>query len=475
MRSVHAAGQTFLSGVQPFSRTGLSPRPPAVSVSRHLIYRVFPRDLELEFKSRLSALMPSPILPNLCRTLPQGRLLSGLLLATTAFSLAAAPTEIGGFSTERLRRLDAYADRLVADHKYSGLVVVVTRDGRPVYSKTAGTSNDAGRPIRTDDIFAIASLSKIVTSVAVLMLVEEGRVGLNNPVSDYLPGFASTPVAVTGPDGTVRLMPQARPITVRHLLTHTSGLVSFDPPAGLPKSETPTRTARSFTTLADAVEYLTHVPLRHQPGEAWTYGVSTDVLGRVIEVASGQPFETFLDQRIFRPLRMKDTAFEVPAAQHSRQVDRDERQPDGSQRRIPSPARMQPWPSGAGGLFSTPTDYIRFAHLLLNGGAIDGVRLLSPKTVELMRMDQLNGLAKPTKIYPVSDGFGLGVEIRTDVARSGWLGSQGTFGWNGATTAYCAIDPRERLVMMIWAQHTPNAEFGLYEQFNTLVYQAQVR
>jgi hypothetical protein len=270
-------------------------------------------------------------------------------------------------------------------------------------------------------------------------------------------------------------MPTAHPITIRHLLTHTSGLASFDPPVGAPKTATLPRSGGSFTTLAEAVEYLTRVPLRHQPGEAWTYGVSTDVLGRVIEVASGKPFETFLAERIFQPLRMKDTGFEVPAAERSRQVVRDERQPDGSLRRISPPARLQAWPSGAGGLFSTPRDYVRFAQMLLNGGTIDDVRLLSPKTVELMRMDQLNGLAKPTKIYPVSDGFGLGVEIRTDVARSGWLGSQGTFGWNGATTAYCAIDPRERLVMMIWAQHTPNAEFGLYEHFNALVYQAQVR
>ena len=397
------------------------------------------------------------------------------LLAAAALQLAAAPPEVRGFSTERLKRLDAYAEQLVNDHRYSGLVLMVTRDGRPVYSKAAGTSNDARRPIRSDDIFAIASLSKIVTTVAVLMLVEEGRVGLNEPLSTYIPGFATTPVAVTGPDSTVGLVPPARPITIRHLLTHTSGLASFDPPAGSPETGTPRRAGGSFTTLADAVEYLTRVPLRHQPGEAWTYGVSTDVLGRVIEVASGKSFETFLAERIFGPLRMKDTGFEVPAAERSRQVVRDERQPDGSLRRIPPPARLQAWPSGAGGLFSTPTDYVRFAQMLLNGGTIDGVRLLSPKTVELMRMDQLNGLAKPTKIYPVSDGFGLGVEIRTDVARSGWLGSQGTFGWNGATTAYCAIDPRERLVMMIWAQHTPNAEFGLYEHFNTLVYQAQVR
>ncbi len=150
----------------------------------------------------------------------------------------------------------------------------------------------------------------------------------------------------------------------------------------------------------------------------------------------------------------------------------DVRQPDGSLRSVAPKVRQHPWPSGAGGLFSTPGDYARFAQMLVNGGDLDGVRVLSPKMVELMTMDHLHGLAKPTKIYPVSDGFGLGVEVRTDVARSGWLGSLGTYGWNGATTCYCSIDPKERLIAMIWAQHSPNAEFQLYERFNTLVYQA---
>ena len=402
-------------------------------------------------------------------------LVAAALCSFSVLQAREAADEIAGFSRERLKRIDRFVEQLVSARQYSGLVVEVTREGRPVYSRAVGTSNDSGRPLREDDVFAIASLSKIVTTVATLMLVEEDRIGINQPVSDFIPGFAQTRVVTQAPDGSVHLQPLARPITIRHLLTHTSGIVSFDAPQGSAVQGVPARSGGSFPTLAEAVDYLPHVPLKHQPGEAWTYGVSTDVLGRVIEVASGMPFDQFLIQRIFQPLGMNDTGFDVPELKQSRQVDRDERQADGTLKRIPSKPRGGPWPSGAGGLFSTPKDYLKIAHLLLNGGQVEGVRLLSPRTVELMRMDQLHGLPKPTKIYPVSDGFGLGVEVRTDVARAGWLGSEGTFGWNGATTCYCAIDPKEKLVMMIWAQHTPNAEFSLYERFNTLVYQAQVR
>ena len=398
-----------------------------------------------------------------------------LPVVVATLSLRADSEELAGFSVQRLKRIDAFAEELVANHQYSGLVIEVTRDGHRVYERAVGVSNGANRPLRTDDLFAVASLSKIVTTVATLILMEEGRLGLNDPLSRFIPAFADTPVVSTNATGGVQLQPLARPILIRHLLTHTSGIVSFDAPAGSSVTAGAARSGSSFASLSEAAEYVAHVPLKHQPGEAWTYGISTDVLGRVVEIASGMPFERFLEERIFRPLGMQDTAFAVPESKRGRQVDRDERQPDGTLKRVPAKPLGGPWPSGAGGLYSTPRDYLRLAHLLLNGGAVDGVRLLSPRTVELMRMDQLHGLPKPTKIYPVSDGFGLGVEIRTDVARAGWLGSEGTFGWNGASTCYCAIDPKEHLVMMIWAQHSPNAEFGLYERFNTLVYQAQIR
>ena len=377
-----------------------------------------------------------------------------------------------GFAPDRLGRLHGFAQGLVDEKKYSALATLVIRDGKVVDWQTFG-ERTAGTPLKTNDLFAMASLTKIITTVGALTLVEEGRLGLNDPIADHLPEFRETRVLLSGSNQPPVFAALSRPITLKHLLTHTAGLNGSTPVTRLDSGLAP-KTGGDHATLADMVRELSTHALLHQPGEAWVYGPATDVVGRLIEVVSGKPFDVFLQERVFNPLRMRDTFFEVPADRRSRQVSMDARQADGSLRSIPPKPRQHPWPSGAGGLFSTQADYMRFAQMLLGGGKLEGVRLLSPKTVELMTMDHLFGLAKPTKIYPVSDGFGLGVEVRTDVARSGWLGSQGTYGWNGATTAYCSIDPKERIIAMIWAQHTPNAEFQLYERFNTLVYQALI-
>jgi CubicO group peptidase (beta-lactamase class C family) len=379
-----------------------------------------------------------------------------------------------GFSPERLARVHAFAQSLVNEGKYAGLNILIARDGRIVDWQSFGGRNREGAPLKKDDVYAIASLTKLVTTVGVLMLVEEGKVGLNDPIGNFIPEFNKMKVRAGGSDETPVLVDAVRPITITHLLTHTSGVTNAGVLADRADSRPVTKWGE-YTRLEDAAKSVARFPLAHQPGEAWTYGVSTDVLGCLIEIVSGKPFDLFLDERIFRPLKMRDTSFVVPPEKRLRQVAMDVRQTNGVLKEIPAKPHGSRWPSGAGGLYSTQGDYIRFAQMLLNRGELDGVRLLSPKTIELMTADHLFGLAKPTKIYPVSDGFGLGVEIRTDPARAGWLGSQGTYGWNGATTAYCSIDPKERLIAMIWAQHTPNAEFQLYEHFNNLVYQALVR
>lgn len=377
-----------------------------------------------------------------------------------------------GFDAVRLERLHAFTRGLVAERKYSGLTTLIIRDGRILDWQTYG-ERAPGDPLQPNDVFAIASLTKIVTTVGVLMLIEEGRIGLNDPLARYLPEFTEAAVLTSGSNQPPTFAEARTPITIKHLLTHTAGL-SGSTPLRNPQAEPPPRPNGDFATLADMVQELALHALQHQPGEAWVYGPATDVLGRLIEVVAGQPFDAFLTERIFRPLKMSNTTFYVSTARQARQVAMDVRQADGTLRSQEPRPRQHPWPSGAGGLFSTPVDYARFAQMLLNGGELGGVRLLSRKTIELMTLDHLHGLAKPTKIYPVSDGFGLGVEVRTDVARSGWLGSQGSYGWNGATTAYCSFDPKERLIAMVWAQHSPNAEFQLYERFNTLVYQALV-
>jgi CubicO group peptidase (beta-lactamase class C family) len=401
--------------------------------------------------------------------------LEGLPSNAASWPLPRTSPDRAGFSTERLGRLDAYCEDLVASGRYSGLTVLLARDGRIVHWASHGFRDRASTtPLARDDVFAIASLTKIVTTVSALILVEEGKLTLREPIGRYLPEFNAMKVLVGGSAAAPVLTDAIRPITLHHLLTHTAGFSSFDSATAPLFAEMRKLRSTEVSNLQEMARSLATFPLQSQPGDAWVYGPSTDLVGALVEKVSGQPFDWFVEERILRPLGMKDTSFEVPISKRSRQVSFDIRQPDGSLVSNPPKPRGPSWPSGGGGLYSTVADYVRFAQMLLNGGELDGVRILSPKTVDLMRRDHLHGLAKPTKIYPVSDGFGYGVEVRTDVARSQWLGTQGTFGWNGSSTAYCSIDPGERLIAMIWAQHSPNAEFELYERFNNLVYQALI-
>jgi CubicO group peptidase (beta-lactamase class C family) len=387
------------------------------------------------------------------------------------------PPNAAGFAPDRLARLDAYLVDLLATKRYTALNVLLARDGQVVYSRTLGLRDPSrGVNLQTDDIFAIASLTKLVTTTAALILVEEGKLTLNEPIAAHLPAFKDMKVLAGGTADAPVLVDATRPITLHHLLTHTAGLYASSGAAGHPVlAELSNRQqANPAQTLAEMADRLARLPLQGQPGEAWVYGPATDLVGALVERASGKPFDQFVDERILTPLKMRDTSFEVPESKRPRQVFMDARQPDGTLKSEPPRSRAGPWPSGGGGLFSTTADYLRFARMLLNHGELDGARILGPKTIDLMTRDHLHGLPKPTKIYPVSDGFGYGVEIRTDVARSGWLGTQGTYGWNGATTCYCSIDPREGIIAMVWAQHRPNAEFELYERFNNLVYQALI-
>lgn len=407
-------------------------------------------------------------------------IMAALFVAATAgaeWPLPQTTPEAAGFLKERLRRLDDYCEELITTNKYSGVTILLARDGKILEWRSFGhRDRAAGRRIENNDIFAIASLTKLVTTAAALSLVEEGKLTLREPIARHLPAFEKMKVLTGGTADHPTLVDATRPITLHDLLTHTAGFYSSGNAAENPVlAELWKRQEKPAQTLAEMADRLARFPLQAQPGEAWIYGPSTDLIGALIERVSGRPYAQFLDERIFQPLRMHDTFFEVPEAERARQVFMDSRQEDGSLRSDPPRYRGGAWPSGGGGLFSTPGDYVRFAQMLLNQGELEGSRVLSPKTVQLMTRDHLHGLAKPTKIYPVSDGFGYGVEIRTDLARSGWLGTEGTFGWNGATTTYCSIDPKEGLIALIWAQHRPNAEFELYERFNNLVYQALVK
>lgn len=374
-----------------------------------------------------------------------------------------------GFSVERLKRLDAFLD---ADTRagargpgHLGAVVLLARDGCVLHHRAHGHRDLARREaMPVDAIFRIYSMTKPIASVAVLMLMEEGGLTLDEPVARHLPEFAALRLR----EGS----PPRRPLTLRQLLTHTSGIQidggAIDPQAA--------------PDLAEFARRVAAAPLAAEPGSHFRYdGINTDVLCRVVEVVSGQPFARFLQQRLFEPLGMADTGFTVTLAQRRRIADISSVADDG--RLVLADARsadepgvaLRDYDSGAGGLYSTASDYLRFAQMLLDEGWWRGQRLLSPRTVALMRMNQVGHLDVGSGLGP-GEGFGLGVSMVLDPARRGRLGSEGSFGWPGAATTYFTVDPRERLVALLLMQHVPR---GLAADpprptaaFHNLVYQA---
>ncbi len=330
---------------------------------------------------------------------------------------------------------------------------------------------DQDRPMRSDAIFRIASMTKPITSVAVLMLHEEGHFQLEDPASWYIPELAGMKPEADGDDDDVREM------TIQDLLTHTAGLPASDPRYSEVLRD-------SELTLKEKMAGIGKLPLAYAPGTEWRYSAATTVLGYLVETVSGMPFEDFLGQRIFEPLGMVDTGFfvdeskadRVPSAYSVNAEGVTEKRWSGLQPREAQPPRA---PNGAGGLFSTATDYLRFSQMLLNGGALDGVRLLGRKTVELMTTDHLPpGVTLPVTFsgtYRLEGyGFGLGVRVRTDLAASKMPGSLGEYGWGGAHGTYVLIDPREELVALFMPQLLGSGYHPIRRQFNTAVYQALV-
>ncbi|MDR7272984.1 CubicO group peptidase (beta-lactamase class C family) [Pelomonas saccharophila] len=384
-------------------------------------------------------------------------------------ALPACTPASAGFSAERLRRLDTFLD---ADTRASargpghlGAVVLLAREGCVLHHRAHGHRDLARREaMPVDAIFRIYSMTKPIASVAVLMLMEEGGLTLDDAVARHLPEFAALHLREGGAP--------RRPLTLRHLLTHTSGIETDgsgpDPQAA--------------ADLAELARRVAAVPLAVEPGSRFRYdGINTEVLCRVVEVVSGQPFARFLQQRLFDPLGMADTGFAVAAAKRRRIADITSVSDDGrlvlaDARSADDPgAPLRDYDSGAGGLYSTAGDYLRFAQMLLDEGWWRGRRLLSPRTVALMRMNQVAHLDVGNGLGP-GEGFGLGVSMLLDPAKRGRLGSEGSFGWPGAATTYFTVDPRERLVALLLMQHVPR---GLAADpprpttaFHNLVYQA---
>jgi CubicO group peptidase (beta-lactamase class C family) len=407
----------------------------------------------------------------------------GLVLVATAAAqpLPAAPAESEGFSTERLERVHAMLKRHVDEGKHAGLISLIVRHGRIVDWQTYGSRDLGARlPMEKDTIVRLYSMSKIISSVAVMILHEEGRLKLDDKVGTYLPAMAKMQVFAGGSVAKPKLVAARRELTIKDLLTHTSGLIyGF---GNSPIDEIYRNAKLLESPSMDAfVAKLATLPLAFQPGEKYGYGLGIDVLGAIVEKVSGTPFERFVEERITKPLGMVDTAYDVPEAKRSRlakvytldKANAFTEVPDGQLAGVfPEPGRG--FAAGGAGMFSTIGDYARFGQMLLNGGELDRVRILGRKTVELMMANHLNQLAVPTTSASGAEGFGLGGRVRIDLAKGNQLGSVGQFGWSGAATTYFDIDPKEQTLMLVFAQHFPFNQHGLFWQFSTLVYASLV-
>jgi CubicO group peptidase (beta-lactamase class C family) len=405
--------------------------------------------------------------------------------ARAAVATATATPESVGISTQRLGRMHAGMQALIDRKEAGGIVTLVARDGKIVDVHTNGFQDVEGQtPMRENTIFRIASMSKPITSVAIMMLYEEGKLRLNDPVSRFIPAFKQQRVATEG--GATENA--RRGITIRDLLTHRSGISYGFLNAGAVGNGYRTNGVVDGLTTTDmtteqGIDKLAAQPLMSQPGAAWNYSLSTDVLGRVVEVASGQPFDVFLRERIFKPLGMVDTDFVVPEAKWSRFATvyspegngiRPMKDPESFGNTNMSPlAYYKPgkkYFSGGAGLTSTIRDYARFALMLSGGGSVEGVRLLSPKSIELMAADHTGDLTTPGLLLGPGVGFGLGFSVVTDLAATQALGSKGMYGWSGIYGTNFWVDPKEHLVAIVMVQKYPNPTVSA--AFQPLVYQA---
>ncbi len=399
--------------------------------------------------------------------------------------------EDAGLSAERLARITKFFQNEIDKKAIPGATLLVSREGKLVYLQALGYQDrEKNLPMKTDTIFRIASMTKPITSVAVMMLAEEGKLDLLAPVSQYLPEFKDVKVGVEKTDPATGKLALAledprRPMTVQDLLRHTSGLVY-----GI-FGNTLVHQAYNHANLFDAnqtpaefVTKLSKLPLAHQPGTVWEYSMSTDVLSCLVEVVSGIPFDQFVRERITNPLGMHDTAFFLTAAQASSLA---EPQLDPATGKRPGASSVenltkdkQKWFSGGGGLLSTAPDYARFCQMLLNGGELNGVRLLSPKTIAVMTSDQLppgvsrSGYEEMAPTLEMGQSFGLGFAVRTAAGYNPSPGSVGDYFWAGIYGTYFWIDPQEKMFAVLMVQ-MPFPQSGPYRRsFRQLVYGALV-
>jgi CubicO group peptidase (beta-lactamase class C family) len=409
------------------------------------------------------------------------RLLFLLVACATAHagSLEHGRPEDAGIDAERLERLGPALQAYVDDELLAGAVTLVARRGKIVYLEATGARDrEAAAPMRTDTIFRIASQTKAIVSVAAMTLVEEGKMLLTDPVGKYIPEFRSTTVAVPRDDGGYDVVPANRPITIRDLLTHTSG---YGYGMGLAEDRWQSAGLQGWyfadrdEPIGASIARMAALPAQAQPGERWIYGYNTDILGAVVERVAGKSLDAVLAERVLNPLGMRDTHFFLPeekrerlAAVYSRGENGISRAPAagsvGQGAYVDGPRKSF---SGGAGLLSTANDYGRFLQMLLNGGELDGARILSRKTVELMTTDHLGAVP-----YNPGQGFGLGFSVLEDLGARGWPGSVGEYGWGGAYHSTYWVDPVEELIVVHLTQLIPAGDVDDFGRVRALVYQA---
>jgi CubicO group peptidase (beta-lactamase class C family) len=400
-----------------------------------------------------------------------------------------APEQVG-LSAARLARVSHWMKGWVDSGRLAGMVTCVMRKGELAFAETYGKADvERGKPMRPDTIFRIYSMTKPLTSTAIMMLYEEGRFQLDDPISKFLPAFKNMRVFVGGSRGKIESLPAERDITFRDLLTHTSGLtygfMETNPVDALYRAKDGVDFQTAETSLAKVVDKLATFPLIAQPGKAWNYSVSTDVLGRLVEVISGEPFEKYLVEKVIKPLGMVDTDFYVPKEKHERFAANYQPSPDGKLQLVDDPGKSRYLAprkvnSGGGGLVSTAGDYLRFCKFMLNKGQLDGVRLLGRKTVELMTVNHLNGdmadMGTPrfseSTYYGI--GFGLGFSVMIDPAKAHIVGTPGEYAWGGAASTAFWCDPAEDMAVVLLTQLMPSSTYPIRRELRVLTYQAIV-
>lgn len=398
--------------------------------------------------------------------------------------------EDAGMSSDRLARIAPIMEDFVKDNRLPGVMTLLKRRGKIVHFGKFGLMDiEAGRPMEEDAIFRIYSMTKPITSVAIMMLLEEGRVGLTDLVSRYIPAFGKTKVyAGMGVLG-LQLVNQQPEMTLHHLMTHTSGLSYgwyFDSPVEALYRQSKVRPFDRDVSLQEIIESIAEIPLLFQPGTQWRYSIATDVLGHIVQVVSGMPLDTFFKERIFIPLGMDDTDFYVPADKVGRLAQIYGSEGLFSPQPIPPEAvmgiaditRPTKSPAGGGGLASTLADYLKFCDCLLANGVYDGGggggRLISRKTLAWMTANHIPDALMPIFLGPTErdHGFGLGFRVTTDLGKRRRLSSVGEFGWGGAANTYFWIDPAEELIGLMMTQHMPLSPYPVTERFRNMAYQA---